>query len=139
MFDTLMMIEKYYHEKEGYNPFLIREGWQVAQLNYLPKHGFDDIDNVEVHQSTDEVFILFKGKAVLIAADIQEMQFECVNMKPGVTYNIPAGVWHNIAMDKDAEMIIVEKSYTHKHDCDYKLLNEEEKQRLYQDIAAKLK
>ncbi len=31
------MIEVYYHEKEGYNhPFFIREGWQVAQLNYQP-------------------------------------------------------------------------------------------------------
>ena len=132
------MIESYYHEAEGYNPFLIREGWQVAQLNYLPKYGLDDIDDVEVHQSTDEVFILFKGKAVLIAANLDGMKFECVNMKPGVTYNIPAGVWHNIAMDKDAEMIIVEKSYTHKHDCEHKLLSEEERQRLYQNIAARL-
>lgn len=30
------MIEVYYHEKEGYNPFFIREGWQIAQLNYQP-------------------------------------------------------------------------------------------------------
>ena len=44
------MIERYYHEAEGYNPFLIREGWQVAQLNYLPGHGLDDMVDVEVHR-----------------------------------------------------------------------------------------
>lgn len=129
------MIKTYYHTGEGYNPFLIREGWQVAQLNYLPKHGFDDIDDVEVHKSTDEVFILFKGQAVLIAVDLDEMKFECVNMKPGVTYNISAGVWHNIAMNKEAEMIIVEKSFTHNHDCEHLPLDEKQRNRLYKNIA----
>lgn len=62
------MIETYYHDKEGYNPFLIREGWQVAQLNHVTKHGLADIDQIEVHRAADEVFILFKGVAVLIAA-----------------------------------------------------------------------
>ena len=52
------MIETYYHDKEGYNPFLIREGWQVAQLNHVAKHGLADIDQIEVHRATDEVFIL---------------------------------------------------------------------------------
>lgn len=88
------MIERYYHEAEGYNPFLIREGWQVAQLNYLPGHGLDDMVDVEVHRQTDEAFILFAGTAVLVAAEIGDegISFECVRMTPGVTYNIPAGV-----------------------------------------------
>jgi len=126
------MIETYYHAEEGYNPFLIREGWQVAQLNYQPQNSLDNIDMVEVHKVTDEVFILFKGQAVLIAADtVQEnITFECVNMKVGVTYNIPAGRWHNIAMSPDTEMIIVEKSNTHKTDCSYLYLEDNDRQRL---------
>ena len=47
------MIETYFHSGEGYNPFLVREGWQVAQLNYLPGHGFDEIEQIEVHRETD--------------------------------------------------------------------------------------
>lgn len=132
------MIEVYYHEKEGYNPFFIREGWQVAQLNYQPMNGFDDIDKIEVHRNTDEVFILFKGKAVLIAAEPDEMSFECVQMITGVTYNISAGTWHNIAMDKDAELIIVEKSDTHKQDCAYIGLDSEQRQKLYREITNRL-
>ena len=54
------MIESYFHKGEGYNPFLIREGWQVAQLNHVSGHGLDDIERIEVHKSTEEVFILFK-------------------------------------------------------------------------------
>ena len=66
------MIETYFHSGEGYNPFLVREGWQVAQLNYLPGHGFDEIEQIEVHRETDEVFILFKGDAILIEAKPQK-------------------------------------------------------------------
>lgn len=130
------MIETYYHDQEGYNPFLIRDGWQVAQLNYVAKHGLDDIDMVEVHQATDEVFILFKGEAILIAAepDQEKLHFECIKMKPGVTYNIPAGTWHNIAMDQDVELIIVEKSDTHKQDCAYLDLTLMQREHLYTSI-----
>lgn len=124
------MIERYWDSEQGYHPFLIREGWQVAQLNYLPGYGMDEIRMVEAHKQTDEVFILFQGTAVLIAATEQEgdLHFEAVNMEKGVTYNIPAGMWHNIAMDKEAQMIIVERSNTHKTDCSYKDLTEEQHQ-----------
>lgn len=122
------MIDQYFHKEEGYNPFLISEGWQVAQLNYLPHYGFDEIEKVEVHKDTDEAFILFNGSAVLIAASFEneETKFECISMKKGVTYNLPKGVWHNIAMAKDAQMIIVEKDNTHLNDVIHHELSEKE-------------
>lgn len=134
------MIEKYYHEGEGYNPFLIREGWQVAQLNYLSKHGLDDIDDVEMHAVTDEVFILFEGTAVLIAGcwEDERICFELVRMTPGVTYNIPAGVWHNIAMAPDAKIIIIEKSDTHLDDCAHLPLTDGQRAELYAAIGTLL-
>lgn len=59
-------------------------------------------------------------------------------MKLGVTYNIPAGTWHNIAMNSDAEIIIVEKSNTHKQDCVYQRLSQLEKEDLYSMIRRNL-
>lgn len=134
------MIERYFHTEDGYNPFLIREGWQVAQLNYVAKHGLDDIDDVEMHALTDEVFILMRGRAALITASFEgdEPTFEVENMQVGVTYNIPAGVWHNIAMDKDAQIIIVERSNTHMEDVAHKTLTDEQLQRVYAQINAAL-
>jgi len=135
------MIERYYHEAEGYNPFLIREGWQVAQLNYLPGHGLDDMVDVEVHRQTDEAFILFAGTAVLVAAEIGDegISFECVRMTPGVTYNIPAGVWHNIGMSRDARMIIVERDGTHLHDGLHRPFSNAEAEQLRAAVAETLK
>jgi mannose-6-phosphate isomerase-like protein (cupin superfamily) len=111
-------IEKYMHEGIGYNPVLIREGWQVAILNYLPGHGMNEIDRLEVHDKTDEAFILLKGMAVLIAGK-PDRAFETVDMEQGQIYNIPKGCWHNIAMDEDAGLIIVENDNTHKNDVSY--------------------
>lgn len=135
------MIERYCHEAEGYNPFLIREGWQVAQLNYLPGHGLDDMVDVEVHRQTDEVFVLFAGTAVLVAAEIgrEGISFECVRMTPGVTYNIPAGMWHNIGMSHDARMIIVERDGTHLHDVLHRPFSDAEAEQLRAAVAEALK
>lgn len=135
------MIERYYHAGQGYNPFLIRDGWQVAQLNYLPGHGLDDMTDVERHQLTDEVFILFAGTAVLVAAEVGERgieRFECVCMTPGVTYNIPAGMWHNIGMSPDARMILVERSGTHLDDCLHRPFSDDEAARLQREVAEAL-
>ena len=48
-------------------------------------------------------------------------------MKIGVTYNIPVNLWHNIAMDQDTEIIIVEKSNTHLADFVYRKLSKKER------------
>jgi mannose-6-phosphate isomerase-like protein (cupin superfamily) len=122
------MIEIYKIKESGYHPFMIREGWQVAQLNFVEEQRTDNINKVEVHNHTDEVFILLKGKAILILAEFKEKKpvFQVLLMEPLVTYNIPKGDWHNIAMEKGSEVLIVEKSGTHLNDVSYKELNPDE-------------
>jgi len=123
-----MMIEKYYIKEEGYHPFLIREGWQVAQLNYSEDQHISNIDKIEVHRETDEVFVLLKGKSILITVDLinGEPSFKADVMKPHSTYNIPQNVWHNIAMEKGSEVLIFEKSNTHLNDVEYFSLTEKQ-------------
>lgn len=130
------LIETYYENENGYHPFFIRDHWQVAQLNYLPYLSFTTIDRIERHQHTDEIFVLMKGRAVLIAATVENNQacFECILMQPGVTYNIPANTWHTIAMDEAAEIIIVEKSNTHLRDVTYYPLLEPDQYSLKEQI-----
>jgi len=131
------MIETYVHRGKGYNPFLIRDGWQVAQLNYMPEQRASAIHKVDRHLATDEVFILSKGKSVLIAAkeSANGLRFKIVRMKPGVTYNIHRMMWHNIAMLRGDQVMIVEKSNTHLGDFEYRPLGAEEER----DLQAKIK
>ena len=105
---------------EGYSPLSIHEGWQAAYLTTVSEHNLDDLVNMEVHQMTDELFILLKGGAVLLTAEYgDEKKFQAVGMEPYVMYNIPKGVWHNIAMAPDTLLLIVEKDGTHLHDVRY--------------------
>ena len=125
-------IERYFHEGPGYEPFLIRDGWQVAQLNFLPELRPEAIRRIERHKATDEVFILFDGRSQLLAAveNAAGLQWEVCRMERGVTYNIPAGMWHSIAMSPGDVVLIVEKSNTHLNDVEYRELSAEEYEQL---------
>ncbi|WP_421811339.1 hypothetical protein [Flagellimonas sp.] len=115
------MIETYYTKEHGYNPFLIRKGWQVAQLNYTPEQDVKNIIRLDRHNLTDEVFILLRGDAVLVAAEVKDngIEYYMEKLEPMVTYNIPSKVWHNIAMREDCEIIIVERANTHIDDFEH--------------------
>ncbi|EAR02395.1 hypothetical protein [Maribacter sp. HTCC2170] len=128
----MKLIEQYQITDNGYHPFLIRDGWQVAQLNYMPEQEIGNIDKLDIHHLTDEVFILLKGKAVLISAEINriDVQFEVEVMRPNIIYNIPVNTWHNIAMSTDCEIIIVEKSNTHEGDFEFFPLSDEKKEEM---------
>lgn len=128
----MKLIEKYQISENGYHPFLIRDGWQVAQLNYTPEQEIGNIEKLDIHHLTDEVFILLKGNAVLIGAEINgnDVNFKVELMLPHITYNIPVDTWHNIAMSQDCEIIIVEKSNTHKGDFEFFQLSAEKKQEM---------
>lgn len=121
------MIETYKIEGEGYHPFLIREGWQVAQLNYQEEQHIDNIKKLDVHLKTDEVFVLTKGASVLIAAKIENDVpiFNVELMEQHKVYNIPQNMWHNIAMQKESEVIIIEKANTHVSDFEFFPLSED--------------
>ena len=132
----MSLLESYQIDEKGYHPFIIREGWQVAQLNYMDDQNIKNINKVDIHYLTDEVFVLLKGLAVLIAAEFEDGSpvFETRLLRPGITYNVPKNCWHNIAMEKGAEVLIVEKSNTHKSDFDYFYLNTEQQVDLKQKV-----
>lgn len=122
------MIEKYTTKEEGYHPFFISNGWQVAQLNYLKDQNIDNIKKMDVHFMTDEIFVLMYGEAVLISSTIinDTPNFEVELMRKGIIYNIPKNVWHNIAMKEGSEVLIVEKSDTHLGDFEFYELKDEQ-------------
>ena len=119
------IIESYSNCSAGYHPVLIRDGWQIAQLNYERTLRLSAIRRMDRHLATDEVFVLVKGAPVLIGAEETPtgLRFEALRIMPGLTYNIPIGQWHNIAMRPGDVVIVVEKSLTHERDFEYRDLN----------------
>ena len=124
----MSQIQKYSTKQQGYHPFLISKGWQVAQLNYMEEQEINNISKIDVHRQTDEAFWLQKGKVVLITVELESNKttFHAELMQHGIVYNIPKNVWHNIAMTLESEVIIVEKSDTHLDDVDFFDLSEKQ-------------
>ncbi|MDO5977893.1 hypothetical protein [Flavivirga spongiicola] len=135
------LIESYQIIEDGFHPFLIRDGWQVAQLNYVEEQNIENISKIDVHYQTDEVFVLLNGKAVLIVATFKDdiPFFEVELMKQNTIYNIPKNRWHNIAMEEESKVLIVEKSNTHLSDFDYFNLDSEKRSELKYKVEELLK
>ena len=120
------MIEHYKQDVAGYSPFLIRPGWQVAQLQYAPELRFGVVARVERHNQSDEAFVALKGRPVLGVISIGgpgPARIEAAGMDSGVTYNIPQGLWHTICLSPGDVVLIVERSDTHRLDVEYRDLS----------------
>jgi mannose-6-phosphate isomerase-like protein (cupin superfamily) len=111
MTDTL---ETHNFTNPGYKPLVFYDGWQVALLNWEPLFDLDNAGEIERHNQTDEVFVLWRGRALIFTSDGERLH--AVEMQPGVVYNVPAGAWHNLLASRDASWIIVENRDTHLGD-----------------------
>ncbi len=134
----MTQIEEYQHSSGGYNPFLIRDGWQVAQLNYDESSKIDNISRLDIHYKTDEAFVLLKGKAILIGATINDdaIEYDIKDMQANITYNIPALMWHSIVLSRDAFVLIVEKDNTHLGDYEFYNFSEAQTRDLHDRVKA---
>ena len=130
------LIGTYNYTEENYNPVLMTEKWQVAYLNSCPEYELKAINKVDVHENTDEAFILLEGRAVLIAAEVSiaKTEFDLLDMVPGTTYNIPSGVWHNIVLLEKTRVLIVENAYTHLYDFQFHYFSVEQTRNLHNQI-----
>lgn len=132
----MKIIDAYEHTGEGYNPFLITGRWQVALMNYTDFETVERIERLDVHHQTDEVFVLLRGHAALIAAEINgdEITYEVVDMEPNKVYNIRCEVWHRMSMQPGSQVLIVEDNDTHLGDFEFYDLSPAQKKQLTEAV-----
>jgi len=82
--------------------------------HWEPLFDLDQAGEIERHNHSDEVFVLWRGRALIFTTDGERLH--AVEMQPGVVYNVIAGAWHNLLASKDASWIIVENRDTHLGD-----------------------
>jgi mannose-6-phosphate isomerase-like protein (cupin superfamily) len=110
--------------EEGYSPLVFHRDWQVALLNWEPIFDSANLREIERHRQTDEVFVLWRGRALLFTAN--EAGIGLREMEPGVLYNVTQGTWHNLVATRDASFIIVETRDTHLHDTEIRPMTDGE-------------
>lgn len=121
-----MKIEQYEFEGEGLTRVFENEKWMVGIKNWKPANDISNLNCLERHNKTDELFILLAGKCVLLFANEVngELAIEAVDMQPKKVYNIPSTLWHNTVTNKETKLILVEDSSTGMDNSDILDLND---------------
>lgn len=112
-------IEIFDYEGEGFSRVMSYDAWRVAMINWSERFEEKNLDKLERHLLTDEVFVLLEGDAIL-ASDTTRYQMEKYKI-----YNVRKGAWHAIALSKEAKVLIVENTETGKENSEYKIAGEE--------------
>jgi mannose-6-phosphate isomerase-like protein (cupin superfamily) len=86
------------------------EAWGVGVKNYKPANDIENLDNLERHNGTDELFILLGGYCCLLFANEEngKLAFRKLPMQQGKVYAIPAGLWHNTVTRPGVKLALIE-------------------------------
>ncbi len=124
----MQKILEYAFEGEGLTRVFENEKWMVGIKNWKPMNDLSNINNLERHNETDELFILLQGQCTLLYANETEngLKIEAVPMEPLKVYNIPRSLWHNTVTEHHTKLILVEDSSTGSANSDNLDLTEEQ-------------
>ena len=84
--------------------------WMIGIKNWKPMNDIANINCLERHNETDELFILLSGRCTLLFANetANGLKIEAVEMEPCKVYNIPASLWHNTVTEHDTKLALIE-------------------------------
>lgn len=92
--------------KNGFCTVLKSDGWQIATITYADIYSEKGFDHMKRHLSTDEVFILVNGSAVLHT--VEDGVLNSVNIEKGKIYCVRKNTWHYLCVSTDALLAVVE-------------------------------
>jgi hypothetical protein len=99
----------------GYRPVVDYQAWRVAILNYIEELLPENIDTVQQHVETDEVFVLLAGQCILFTVEVNgdtPTKICACPMEAGKIYNVPKGVYHTHTLTPGTKVLIVENADT---------------------------
>ncbi len=94
----------------GYRPLVDYGAWRVAILNFIDELVPENLDKMQRHNETDEVFVLLAGRCILFLGEGNEIYAQ--DMEPYKCSNVKRGAWHTHTLSRDAQVLIVENCDT---------------------------
>ena len=115
---------------KGYQPLVDFRTWRVAILRREDTSPPGNIESMERHTHTDEVFVLLEGEAVLIlggnSAKVDGIYPH--KLEPCKLYNVKQNAWHTALLSRDVSILIVENCDTGVENTEYFALTQAQKQ-----------
>ena len=62
------------------------------------------------HRESDELSTLISGRATLFTGELECSEYDIRELQRGVSYCVPAGIWHYLAVTENALVFVVENS-----------------------------
>lgn len=104
-------IDIYNYDGEGLERSYACENRLVGIKNYKPASSREQMDNLEKHLLTDELFIpLTEGSILLYNQDGGSLCH--ASMEMGRIYSVRKGTWHNVLMIPGGKMALTERADT---------------------------
>lgn len=125
--ETYLEIHQYLDK--GYKPLVDYGEWRVAVLRYIDELLPQNIDNMQRHDETDEVFVLLEGRCILFIGEGHEQitKIHAQDMKPLILYNVKRSCWHTHTLSQDATILIIENRNTAEHNSPVIKLNSKQR------------
>lgn len=123
-----MEIQKFEFGEEGLKRVYENDKWMVGIKNWKPANDVANIDCLERHNETDELFVLLAGSCTLLSAveENGKLAIKTTAMEPMKVYNIPRSLWHNTVTMKSTKLILVEDVSTGAKNSDVLPLSAEQ-------------
>jgi len=120
------------YDGEGYMPMVDYQSWRCAVLRYCEELEVQNLDNMQKHDETDELFILLEGDFVLFIGgkDDDLSEIDAVKLEPLKIYNVKKGVYHTHTPVKGSTVLIVENQDTCDDNSPKVKLTEEHKAKI---------
>ncbi len=128
------LVEIHEYRGDGYRPLIDFGAWRVALLKYCDELRPENIETMQRHEETDEVFVLLRGKCLLFAGDGKEEagDVHIYPMEPLKLFNVKKGVWHTHSLSEEAVVLIVENRDTTSANSPVIRLNDEQRRKIQQ-------
>lgn len=109
----------------GYRSLVFSSGWRAAILNDVERFCRENINELQRHNTSDELFVLLKGRCELLIAEQIENGFVLnrVVLAPNVFYTVRKGVWHSHILEKGTSVAVIENADVGPSNTDYMALD----------------
>lgn len=84
--------------------------FKCAFITYSPQYAYGKVTKLKRHRESDEVFTLISGNATLLTGNVDCTEYDVRELQKGISYCVPAGTWHYLAVSDDALLFVVENS-----------------------------
>ena len=95
-------------EGVGFSPVFKSDSWQIACITYSEGYSKEGFNHFKRHLTTDEVFVLLKGTAVMHIYENGTIKDE--TLPKDKLYCVLKNTWHYLEVSEDALLVVAENA-----------------------------